>query len=526
MKIALVSSFTRPYALGLRYVSSYLKSAGHDVEMVFMSAERDTSKADFGPALREDFTRRLQAADLIGVALMTNSFLRAAALTRFMKEDGVKAPIVWGGVHPTIAPEECLEHADAVCVGEGEEPMRQLAQRLAAGEDSTDIAGLWLRGGGPFGNAETVRNAPGPLMNDLDSLPFPDYELDTHWIAERDRLVRARPENLRGALETFSLIATRGCPYHCAFCNNTALKRASAGKGKWVRLRSLDNVLEEIRQALACFPSMRSVHIVDDLFFVHKADEIEDFAVKYDAEVGLPLLLEASPNTVTEQRMQALTKAPVKIVVLGIQSASKDTLRNIYQRPTAPKRIAEAMNILAKYKVRTELHYIVSNPYEPEENVIETMRFIASHHRRAAVLRVFPLLFFPSTPLYDRARADGLIDDRHELAYTHVGTHARRFTKQDYLAVWLRIILDLRNAGMPSWAAHRIIDVATNRLVRKVLDRRWFGPTVMITYKIAHKAFKNLVYQPFIRPFKYFRRPPRRREARLASKWTVRPVGA
>jgi radical SAM superfamily enzyme YgiQ (UPF0313 family) len=224
--------------------------------------------------------------------------------------------------------------------------------------------------------------------------------------------------------------------------------------------------------------------------------------------------------------MKAVTQAPVKAIVLGIQSASEDTLRNIYQRPTAPKRIAQALDVLAKYKVRTELHYIVSNPYEPEENVIETMRFIASHHRRAAVLRVFPLLFFPSTPLYDRARADGLIDDRHELAYTHEGTHAKRFARQDYLAVWLRIVLDLRNVGLPSWTAHRVIDLATNRFVRKVLDRRWFGPVVMITYKVVRKVYKNLIYQPFVRPFKYLNRPPRRRGDRVASKWTVRPVGS
>ncbi len=521
MKIGLVSSYTRPYALGLRYISSSLKAAGHDVVMIFMNAKHERSQSLFSQPLLDDLADRLRDCGLIGVSLMANSFLRACALTRGLRDAGLSAPIIWGGVHPTVAPDECLKIADAVCLGEGETPMLELAASLQAGRDPTHIAGLQFRAGSVFGNIETIRNAVGPLNERLDGLPFPDYELETHWVAERDKLAPAKPENLHGMLETFLMIASRGCPHHCTFCTNTALRNVHEGAGRWVRLRSLDNVLAEMRQAVACFPTIRAFHIVDDLFFVHSDQDVEAFVDKYKVQIGLPLLMEASPNTVTDRKVHALAQAPVKRIILGIQSASDDTLRTIYKRPMPPQCVEKALDILAKYKTPTELHYITSNPYEPEANTVETMRFVASHHRHAEVIHVFPLVFFPGTPLFDRARQDGSLDACHRLAYEHAGTHVTHFGRGDYLAIWLRIVLILRNVGVPGAVVHPLISLAIHPWVRKVLDRRWFGPTVLASYVVGRKVVRNLIYQPFIKPFRYLRHRPRRRRQDPPQRWKV-----
>ncbi|MFH1747648.1 MAG: radical SAM protein [Planctomycetota bacterium] len=525
MKIALIAAHAHPIALGLRYVSSYLKSAGHEVAMFLMSSRRDTARADYTPAALEDLAQRLREYDLVGVSLMTSNFHRARVLTEHIRQVGITAPVVWGGTHPTVSPDESLEIADAICVGEGEEPMLLLVERLAAGRDPTDIPSLSFRANGGFGNRVAVRNPPAALETRLDDIPFPDYELETHWIADKDGLVPARPENLRGTLHTLRLMTSRGCPYHCTFCNNTALRSIFKDCGKWVRLRSIDNVLGEIVQALACFPTIESVNFVDDLFFVRREEEIEAFAARYNAEVRLPLQMDAFPNTVTDRKVRALAQVPIELISMGIESASADTLANIYQRPTPPPRIAAAIDIFKRHRVRTEYHYIVSNPFEPDENVIETMRFIADHHQGRSILRVFPLMFYPGSPLYQRARAEGLIDTRDRGAYDFTGAGALLFARHDYLAVWLRFVLNLRNIGLPPWVAHRVIDFATSRLTRKVLDRKWFCPTVFVAYKIGRKVLRNLVYQPFIRPFKYLR--PRRRPARPAvttERWSVAEV--
>lgn len=512
MKISLVSTYTHPIALGLRLVSSYLKAAGHDVEVLFMRSKKDTAEADFSPALLEHFVEKLRGRDLIGLSLMTNTFKRACVLTRTIREAGIKAPIIWGGTHPTVAPDESIEVADMICVGEGEEPMLQLVETMEAGKDPKEIGSIGFRADGPFGNKTTFRNPVQTLDRDIDDYPFADYELDTHWVADGDKLVPAHPDNLRGSLHRFRIETTRGCPYPCTFCNNAALLKVYRGKGSWVRKRSADNIMEEIHKARRCFPTIESINIVDDLFFVRSEEDIEEFAVKYAEQVKLPLELDAFPNTITREKVKSLTRVPISLISMGIQSASEDTLRNIYRRPTPIEKIIDGINIFKDFGIRAEYHYIISNPYEPEKNVVESMRFIADHHRGRAVLRVFPLMFYPGTPLYDRARQDGIIGERDENAYEYMYTGALQMAKHDYLGAWLRVVLHLRNVGLPSWAAHRIIDAVTNRRIRWMIDRKWFGPVAFGSFQIGRKLARNLIYQPFIKPFKYLKRKPRYEE--------------
>lgn len=523
MKVTLISTYTHPVALGLRYVSSYVKAAGHDVEVLFMSSKRDTAKVDYSELLLEDFVERLRGRDLIGLSLITNSFNRACVLTQRIRDAGIKAPIIWGGTHPTVAPDESLEVADIVCVGEGEEPLLQLLETLERGQDPKRIPSLGFRAGGPFGNRDTFCNSILPLDENLDRLPFPDYELETHWVADTNGLVPARLDNLRGTLDRLRVETTRGCPYHCTFCNNAVWLNLYRGKGKWVRTRSADNIIAEIRQAVSCFPTIEAVNFVDDLFFVRNQDAIEEFARKYRQHVNLPLELDAFPNTITEAKVRTLARLPIELISMGIQSGSPDTLRNIYKRPTPLNKIIAAMNLFRRHRVRTEYHYIVCNPYEPEENVIETLRFVASHHNQRSVLRIFPLMLYPGTPLYERARADGVIGRRHEHAYEIMYTPRLEFAKQDYLAVWLRVLLYLRNVGLPRWLAHRLVDLATHPTVRKCLDHRWFTPAVSTAYFVGRKLARNFIHQPFIRPLKYLRRPPgrRRRHPQPTARWEV-----
>jgi radical SAM superfamily enzyme YgiQ (UPF0313 family) len=226
MKIALVATYTYPLAIGLRYISACLKAHGQRVDVFFMRSKRDTAEADFSESLLAEFTERLRAADLIGMSLMTNTYRRACILTEAIRSAGIKAPIVWGGAHPSMAIEESLEVADMVCVGEGERAMVELAEALEGGKDFARIPGLALRTDGRID-----RNPVATLQSDLDTYPFPDYELSTHWVAMRDHFEQARHGNLRGALHRYRIATTRGCPFSCAFCTNAAFLRLYKGKG-------------------------------------------------------------------------------------------------------------------------------------------------------------------------------------------------------------------------------------------------------------------------------------------------------
>ena len=298
------------------------------------------------------------------------------------------------------------------------------------------------------------------------------------------------------------------CPYPCTFCNNAALLKIYKGKGSWVRKRSNENVVQEIEAARARFPTIESVNIVDHLFFVRSEPDIDEFARMYERRVGLPFELDAFPNTITAQKVRSLSRVPISLISMGIQSGSPHTLKEIYKRPTPIEKIVEGINAFADNKLKAEYHYIVNNPFETDANRIETLRFAATHHRGPAILRVFPLQFYPGTPLYDRARKEGIVGARHESAYRYTYTGRTHLRDSGYLDIWLRVVLNLRNVGVPRAAVHRLIDMVTHPWVRRILDRKAFAPCAYATYRAGRFVVRKLIYQPFIRPFRYLRRKP------------------
>lgn len=499
MKILLVATQTHPVALGLRHISSYLKAAGHDVQIVFLHARGKIQDIDFDSPALEPLFDLCRNVDLIGISVMTSGFYKACRLTEGLRRRNITAPVVWGGTHPTVAPEESLEVADAICMGEGEEPMRMLVENLAAGRDPTTTPSFSFRAGGRFGNAGQVTNPVLPLDKPLDEYPFPDYEMDTHWVLHKGELKRAKADMMRSAVQRLRIQTTRGCPCSCTFCNNTVWQEMYRGKGTWVRKRGNANIVAEVKYLRSKFPTIDEVNIIDDLFLIRPEEALEEFVEIWNREVNLPLQIDAFPNTVTEPKVRILSKLPLRLISLGIQSGSRRTLEEVYNRPTSLEQISLCIDLFHKYGLRAEYHYIIGNPYESDESLVESMRFAASHHKGPAVLRIFPLIFYPGSPLYKRAVEDGIIDKHDEDAYQPQFTWRRVLGRYDYPSIWLDIVLQLRNAGLPSWAVHRVVDVVTSRPVRACLDHGGFKLPLLLLREALRRTGKALTELPFLR---------------------------
>jgi len=501
MRVALVSTYASPIALGLRYISSYLKQAGHETELYFLNARRKEASQPLPPEVLEQIIERLRGADLIGVSLMTNSYMRAVEVTSAVKKAGIKAPVVWGGVHPTLAPEECLEHADFVCRGEGEQTLLEVVEAMEAGKDPTCIANLAYRR-----NGSAVLNAVRPLIEDLDSLPWPDYDEQTHWMLHKGRLVRADVKRLGAAVTRYRIMTTRGCPFACAFCNNAALRRVYEGKGRWVRKRGIEDVINELKDRVERFGTVRAVNIVDDLFFIRSDEEVEEFCRLYKQTVGLPMEVDAHPAFVTERKVRALRDAGCYMVAMGIQSGSERTLYEIYNRRTPVRKVIESIDTLAASGIMAEYHFIVDNPFEPDEQMAETMRFIARHIKGRCRVRVFPLALYPGTPLQERARREGVISERDEKVYRFVFGGATKGMNVRYMSVALRIVAGVKERGLSTFAAERLVDFLLHPTVRRVCDRPGFVKFAAVAYLVGRTLWKVLVYQPFVRPWRKLRR--------------------
>ena len=146
MKVVLISLDREIMCIGVRLLSACLRQAGHETRVIFLPL-RDSrrqaavSRLHYPQVVLDDVTELCQDAGLVGLSLMTNQFLQAVAVTEHLKRE-LTVPVIWGGVHPTVSPEECLVYADMVCVGEGEETLIELVDRLAQGESYHDLQNL------------------------------------------------------------------------------------------------------------------------------------------------------------------------------------------------------------------------------------------------------------------------------------------------------------------------------------------------------------------------------------------------
>ena len=395
--ISLLGSTDNPSVKSLLAV---LRQAGHDATILFFPS---TDDRDYAAAAR--FVRE-QGYDLVGISLMSPFFHKAATLSRALRETagGRKPIILWGGIHPTIDPESCFEHADWICVGEAEHALLRFVDGWRDGA-VTPVAGFNRRGGGAISACTPIEN--------LDALPWPDHHPSECWILHRGRV---RPLDLRlfrrygrYGSSYLSIMTTRGCPNQCTYCCNHLLARTN---GRRIRRRSAGSALEEIRDQLARYRGrVHYIDIIDDCFTVHTEEWLREFA-EGCRPFGIPVVFRAIPQFMTEQKALELSRVPAGFALLGLQSGSDRTNVEIYGRPHSRQRILDCARLLHRHHIPAIYDVIVDNPYEEPDDWAETAGLLhelppSSH------LFLYSLTFYRNTLLYDRAREDGLAVDAH-----------------------------------------------------------------------------------------------------------------
>jgi len=395
-------------------MSAVLKKEGCDVRLVFLPRYFTDKYED---RMLDEFIKISKASDLIGISVMTNFFDNVLQITRRIKKD-LDIPVVWGGIHPTVRPEECLDYADMVCMGEGEDVMIGLTERIRQRRTCHDVEGVWAKHDG-----KVIKNRIRPLIQDLDSLPFPDYDYETHYILDGGSIHKMDKSLLRKySYGTYMTMPSRGCPFGCSYCCNNTLNNMYSGQ-KPVRKRSVDNLIEELARVKNTLPVMERIKFDDDAFFyTYTMEEIRDFCEKYKRKVSLPLQVTGvTPSTINREKLSLLVDAGLTTVRLGIQAGSERTKR-LYKRNYPNQQVEKAAGIINEFSDRIEVpqyDIILDNPWETDEDLTETLMFLT---KLSAPYRLgfFSLTFYPGTELYDRAKREGIIaDDLNDVYRKH-----------------------------------------------------------------------------------------------------------
>jgi len=364
--------------LGLLYLSSALRQAGHEVRLSIATTEDPVAVA------------RAWQPDVLGYSVYTGSQAYYRDLNLRIK-GAVQAVSVFGGPHPTYFPEFIEEPGvDAVCVGEGEGAMLDLVQALDDGKPLVGIENWWFK----LDGGQIQRNPVRAAENDLDSIAFPDREL----LFEADEFTR------QSGIKHF--ITSRGCPYDCTYCFNHALAEVYRGKGKRLRQMSVDKVIEEVRWVQQRYP-MQFVVFLDDLFIVYES-WLQELAAKFPREIGLPFFCNVRANLVTPAKIELLKQAGCASVGMGLETGNPELRNEILKRNMSDEQIIEASNLIRRAGIELLTTNMLGLPGASLGHDLETLAL--NHACKPAYANAFLYQPYPRTELGDYARNGGYVE--------------------------------------------------------------------------------------------------------------------
>ena len=297
--------------------------------------------------------------DVLGFSTLTSSSKTSGLISNLVKEKNSEVTTVFGNHHATFNAERILRKypsVDIVVRGEGEKTVVELAKCLESGEELRKVRGINYRNQG-----KTVSTPDQPLIENLDSLPFPDrklIEVEYHCVIAGANIA---PKKFT------SIVTSRGCVYDCRFCSCTKL-----AKKRW-RSRSAENTVEELR--LLANEGYKQIIFVDDAFTMNPKRVIEICRSIRQEKLDLEWICEGRVDVCSYAMLSEMVKAGCKVLYLGIENANQRIL-DYYNKRITPEQSETAVRTAKKAGVDVIAgSFIIGGPDETLEEIWNTMNF-------------------------------------------------------------------------------------------------------------------------------------------------------
>lgn len=375
--------------LGLRYLSSRLRQAGHQTRIVTITDGHEP----VGQAIRS------LRPHIVGFSLIFQYLVpHFAALLARLRREGVAAHFTMGGHYASFEAEALLvaiPELDSVVRFEGEDTLLELAERIAGSESWTNVLGIARRD-----SSGAVLNATRPGRRDLDELPWPDRD-DISYEGQR--------------LPVASMIGGRGCPWVCSFCSIITFYERNGTKGR--RRRDPIKVVDEIEY----LHRRRGVQVIlwqDDDFLaggragVAWAHAIADECVRRGL-TGLRWKISCRSDEISRESIEPLVEAGLTHVYMGVESGDPDNLVNLNKR-LKPEVHLRAGDVLRQLGLSFDFGFMLLEPWSTFATVRNNVRFLRDFASDGATPVSFcRTLPYAGTPLKDRLQAEGRLDGRN-----------------------------------------------------------------------------------------------------------------
>jgi len=397
---------------GVTYLASYVNARTDHTATIW---DYTFNRRNWQSYLKEKF--ETDKPDVIAITYTTLYQRYVEASIKYIRGSLSKdVPIVIGGVHPTLKPEEgFMDGVNAVIIGEGEPAFHELLDATAGGNSYEGIKGLWYKP-----NGEIIKNAPRGWIKDINELPWPNYDL---W-DDIDKYLYY--------LQQLWLVGTRGCPYICTNCEEVQMYRllpnsgdspsGIAGTAKRFRFRDPKDYAEEIAWHYDKYKDrgMRMAHPFDPVFPIQRKWTF-DFCKAY-TDVGLSDKLPVSifsradcfyaqapvKGVFDEERLIALKEAGIKEIRVGIESGSERMRNDIHKKGVTNEQCLTLFELCRKHGVQTIAYNMLGGPTETKAELKETFRFNVKLKPNK------PIFFVYQTLTHDLAEM-GLVDQDYNI---------------------------------------------------------------------------------------------------------------
>lgn len=395
-------------SMGCRALHAYLKDKGVDIEVVFLKDRvgnevPEINDSDINVLLK---TLAEMGPALVGLSFFSGMLGDAVRITKRVQNE-LKLPVLWGGIHAIVRPEESVSIADAVCIGEGEEALLDFFQRFMNNGNYEETPGFWVRRDGTI-----YRNDHRPLIQDLDLIPQNDYEDEGKTFVRNDGSVYVGEPFFDGTgrsgyfQTSFFIQASRGCPYDCTYCSNSALKRLKTSGNRYFRTKSVANTISELQYAKKKFPKLKDISFRDEIF-AFSGENLVIFCKEYKEKIGLPFRSDLFPTQINEERLGLMAEAGLYYLNTGIQSGSYRVRKDVFGRDTSDELLLSKAHILRAAGIAVAYDIISDNPWEKEADRKEAIEFLLQLPTPFD-MRVFSLCHLPETQLTLRGIEEGV----------------------------------------------------------------------------------------------------------------------
>lgn len=363
------------YPMGIAYLHSFIQNK-HKVKSLYLSQVEE----DICLERIKDTIKQFRP-DVIGISIISPNRVSSFKLIDYLKDKKVK--VVLGGIHVTVMYEQILKKYPntIVVLGEGEVTFNELLDNL---DNLNTVKGIAY-----YDNGAKLTE-PRPLIEDLDTLPFPEHGT---FLYQGKTLA--------------NLLTSRGCPFKCNFCCLDVFSK------RRIRFRSAENVVDEIEYIKKNYPDIKTIWLHDDTFMINKKRTIEICNKIIERGIKLKFICSARFKPISVEVVEAMERANFIQVLFGLESGADKVMKNMHKGLNKDD-VRKAIELFKNSNIKITVFLIVGLPGETINTIIETGKFIQELQKinYFTYRDINIAMVYPGAEIYDMSKqANELNDD-------------------------------------------------------------------------------------------------------------------